>query len=94
MAGAEMGIFEKIDTERHRRDINLCKPVRQQDATGFSAAEPNAVEASPSDLVEDPSGEQALPQKAVTPTEPPPHRKELRDKTRGKTPSQTRALEV
>jgi len=23
-----MTIFEKLDTERHRRDINLCKPMQ------------------------------------------------------------------
>ena len=36
-----MSIFEKIDTARHRRDINLCKPQSEPDATGFSWAEPD-----------------------------------------------------
>ena len=61
-----MRIFEKIDTGRHRRDINLCKPVSQPDATGFSIAEPDAI-ASPSALFEDSSEEPTIPAKTVTP---------------------------
>ena len=68
MAGAEMSIFEKIDIERHRRDIYLCKPVSQPDATGFSGAEADAIERDSSALIEDYSGEHAPPGKSVTPT--------------------------
>jgi hypothetical protein len=38
-----MSIFEKIDRARHRRDINLCKPLSEPYATGFSWAEPDTV---------------------------------------------------
>jgi hypothetical protein len=60
-----MSIFEKIDTERHRRDINLCKPVSQPDATGFSVAEPDAI---PNPLVsfDDSSKEPTIPANSVT----------------------------
>lgn len=62
-----MTIFEKIDTARHRKDINLCRPVSQPDATGFSVAEPNAIEPGPSTFSDDYSGEQTVPGKSVTP---------------------------
>ena len=61
-----MSIFEKIDTERHRRDINLCKPVSQPDATGFSVAEPDAIP-GPSASIEDSSERPTIPAKTVTP---------------------------
>jgi hypothetical protein len=38
-----MSIFEKVDTARHRRGINLCTPVSQLDATGYSGVEPDAI---------------------------------------------------
>jgi hypothetical protein len=38
-----MSIIEKSDVERHRRDINLCRPVIQPDATGFSGVEPDEI---------------------------------------------------
>jgi len=63
-----MSIFEKIDTERHRRDINLCRPVSQPDATGFSGAEPEAIELIPSAFIEDYSTEHTIHGKSVTPT--------------------------
>jgi hypothetical protein len=63
-----MSIFEKIDIERHRRDIYLCKPVSQSDATGFSGAEADAVERDPCARIEEYSGEHALPGKSLTPT--------------------------
>jgi len=61
-----MPIFKKIDTERHRRDIFLCDPVSQPDATGFSGAEPDAI---PNPLVsfEAPSQEPTIPAKSVKP---------------------------
>jgi hypothetical protein len=52
-----MTIFEKIDTERHRRDINLCKPVSQSDATGHLGAEPDAIEPKTSAFFADDSEE-------------------------------------
>jgi len=39
-----MTIFERIDRQRHRRDINLCKPVSQPDATGFSGVAPDEIQ--------------------------------------------------
>ena len=72
-----MKIFEKIDTVRHRRDINLCRPVSQPDATGFSGAEPEAMEPIRSASIKDYSAELG---KSVTPTladgpRPPRYRK-------------------
>jgi len=58
-----MSIFEKIDTARHRRDINLCRPVSQPDATGFSVAEPDAIPMSFEYSAEEPP----IPAKSVTP---------------------------
>jgi len=62
-----MSIFEKIDTERHRRDINLCRPISQPDATGFSVAEPDEIKPNPSAFSDDYSREHAIPAKSVTP---------------------------
>jgi len=62
-----MSIFEKIDTTRHRRDINLCKPVSQPDATGFSVEEPDATKLNPPAFSDDCSGEHTIPGKSVTP---------------------------
>ena len=61
-----MRIFEKVDTARHRRDINLCTPVSQPDATGFSVAEPDAIP-NPPVLFHDSSEEPTIPPKTVTP---------------------------
>ena len=61
-----MSIFEKIDTARHRKDINLCRPVSQPDATGFSGAEPEEIP-TPSGSFEDSSGKPTIPVKSVTP---------------------------
>jgi hypothetical protein len=63
-----MKIFEKRDTERHRRDINLCKPLTQPDATGFSGDETQAIEPNPSALVEDYPGEHTCSGDSVIPT--------------------------
>ena len=62
-----MSIIEKSDVERHRRDINLCRPVNQPDATGFSVAEPDAIKPTPLAFFEDFSGEHTIPGKSVTP---------------------------
>lgn len=63
-----MSIFEKIDTARHRRDIYLCRPMSQPDATGFSGAEPDPIEPNPSAFIEDYSTEHSIPGKSATPT--------------------------
>lgn len=60
-----MTIFEKIDMQRHRRDINLCKPVSQPDATGFSGAGSDEIEAKPSAFLSGHSAEQSTPAKSV-----------------------------
>jgi hypothetical protein len=62
-----MSIIEKSDVERHRRDINLCRPVSQPDATGFSVAEPGAIKPNPSAFSDDYSREHSMPGKSVTP---------------------------
>lgn len=62
-----MSIVEKSDRERHRRDIHLCSPVSQPDATGFSGAQPDATETDPSTLSDDRSGTRTIPGNAVTP---------------------------
>src|SRR6266700_6208216 len=66
-AGAAMSIIKKSDVERHRRDINLCRPVSQPDATGFSVAEPDEIKPNPSAFSDDYSREHAIPGKSVTP---------------------------
>jgi len=60
-----MSIFEKVDTARHRRDINLCRPVSQPDATGFSGAEPDALQA-PSVSFQESSEEPLILAKSAT----------------------------
>jgi hypothetical protein len=62
-----MSIFEKIDTQRHRRDINLCKPASLPDATGFSVAEPDAIKSTPSAFFDDYRKEHTIPARSVTP---------------------------
>jgi len=62
-----MSIFKKIDTERHRRDINLCRPVSQPDATGFSVVELDEIKPTPSAFSDDYSREHTIPEKPVTP---------------------------
>ncbi len=60
-----MTIFEKRDTERHRRDINLCKPVSLPDATGFSGSAPEEIEAKTSVFFADYSEEHTTPAKST-----------------------------
>jgi len=62
-----MSIFEKIDTERHRRDIYLCKPVSEVRAAEVSTAEPNARKPNPSTFLKDSTAESAIPANSVTP---------------------------
>ena len=38
---------------RFRAKVHLCQPVSQPDATGFSGADPGAIEATPSLFAED-----------------------------------------
>ncbi len=61
-----MKIFEKIDIARHRRDINLCRPVSQPDATGYSGAESDGIP-DPSESFEVSSEEHTIPVKSATP---------------------------
>jgi hypothetical protein len=68
MPGVEMSIFEKIEPARHRRDMYLCRPVSQPDATGFSGAEPDAIESTPSAFIDDYLIEHTIPGKSATPT--------------------------
>jgi len=57
-----MTIFEKIDTERHRRDIYLCEPLSRPDATSVSVAQPDVIP-NPSVLLEHPPEESTTPAK-------------------------------
>ena len=61
-----MSIIEKSDVERHRRDINLRRPVSQPDPTGFSVAEPDAIKPNPSAFSDDYSTEHSIAGKSVT----------------------------
>ena len=60
-----MTIFEKIDMARHRRDVNLCKPLSQPDATGFSGVAPDEIETKPSVCFSDYSEEHGIAAKTV-----------------------------
>ena len=62
-----MSIIEKSDVERHRRDINLYRPVSHPDVTGFSVAEPDEIKPNASAFSDDYSREHAIPGKSVTP---------------------------
>ena len=48
-----MSLIKKSDVKNHlsphfRTKIHLCEPVSQPDATGYSVAEPDAINANPS----------------------------------------------
>ncbi len=62
-----MSIIAKNDRERHRKDIFLCGPISQPDATGFSVDEPDAIEPKPSAFFADYSGEHTNPGKSEPP---------------------------
>jgi hypothetical protein len=62
-----MSIIAKIDRERHRKDVFLCGPVSQPDATGFSVDDPDAIEPKPSTFLADYFGEHSKPGKSVLP---------------------------
>jgi len=61
-----MPIFPKIDRERHRKDIFLCSPVSQPDATGFSGTESEGT-ANDSESFEGSLQGRTIPAKAVKP---------------------------
>jgi hypothetical protein len=53
-----MSLIRQSDVKNHlsprfRTKIHLCQPESQPDATGFSAAEPGAIETTPSDFTAD-----------------------------------------
>ena len=60
-----MAIFEKIDRQPDRRDTNLCKPVSQPDATGFSGVSSDETDATPCAFFADDSEEDSLQQNSV-----------------------------
>ena len=66
-----MSIFEKIDTERHRRDIYLCKPVSQPSTADVSPAEPDARKPNSSTSLKNSTTESAIPANSVTPISSP-----------------------
>jgi len=66
-----MTIFEKIDTVRHRRDINLCKPVSQPSTAEVSPAEPGASKPKPATFLKHSTTESAIPANSVTPISTP-----------------------
>ena len=66
-----MTIFEKIDTERHRRDINLCKPVIQPSTVEVFPAEPDASKPKTPAFLKHSTTESAIPANSVTPISTP-----------------------
>jgi hypothetical protein len=67
-----MSIIEKRDVKnhlslRHSRDIHLCEPLSQPDATGYSVIEADAARANPSGFADDYSAEHTI---AATPATP------------------------
>ncbi len=66
-----MTIFEKIDTNRHRRDINLCKPVIWPSAAEVSPDEPASSKSKPQTFPNRSTTESAIPASSVTPISTP-----------------------
>jgi hypothetical protein len=66
-----MTIFEKIDRVRHRRDINLCKPVTQPNTAEVSPAEPDASKPKLPAFLKQSTTESAMLVKSVTPISTP-----------------------
>ena len=52
---------------RFRTKIHLCDPVSQPDATGYSVAEPDAIQANPATFAEDFVAEHSSPSEAASP---------------------------
>jgi len=66
-----MTIFEKIDTERHRRDINLCKPLSRPCTAEVSPAEPGAGKPKPPVSLKHSTAESAISANSATPISTP-----------------------
>jgi hypothetical protein len=70
--GAAMSLIRQSDVKNHlsprfRTKIHLCQPESQPDATGFSAAEPVAINATASSFTEDFVAEHSAPDAAAVP---------------------------
>jgi hypothetical protein len=70
--GAAMSLIRQSDVKNHlsprfRTKIHLCQPESQPDATGFSAAEPDAINATLSTFTEDFVAEHSAPDAAAAP---------------------------
>ena len=68
-----MTIIEKKDTKnhlslRHNKDIFLCPPLSQPDATGYSLADADATRANQSAFAADYSGEHTIAEVPATRT--------------------------
>jgi hypothetical protein len=55
---------------RFHTKIHLCDPVSQPDASGYSAPEPDAINANPSTFVQDFVAEHSSSGAAVAPADP------------------------
>jgi len=67
-----MSLVRQSDVKNHlsprfRAKIHLCQPESQPDATGFSAAEPDAINATTSSFTEDFVAEHSAPGAAAAP---------------------------
>jgi hypothetical protein len=70
--GAAMSLIKQSDVKNHlsprfRTKIHLCQPESQPDATGFSGAEPVAINAIASSFTEDFVAEHSAPDAAAAP---------------------------
>jgi hypothetical protein len=70
-----MSLIKQSDVKNHlspqfRTKIHLCPPESQPDATGFSAAEPDAIEANASGFAEDFVAEHSSSGVAIAPPSP------------------------
>ncbi len=70
-----MSLIKKSDVKNHLspRDltkIHLCRPLSQPDATGYSVAEPDAINANPSDFAADFVTEHSSSGTSLSPADP------------------------
>ncbi|MGB8261046.1 MAG: hypothetical protein WCE75_11875 [Terracidiphilus sp.] len=70
-----MSLVKKSDVKNHlsprfRKEIHLNQPESQPDATGFSVAEPAAVQAEPTEFARDFQGEHSSAGAFVPPPDP------------------------
>ena len=70
-----MSLIRQSDVKNHlspryRTKIHLCEPESQPDATGFSVAEPDAIQANPSNFAEDFVAEHSSSGAALAPGNP------------------------